>query len=309
MSDLSVALQLSFQAALMRLIGWLPWLLLLALLLALYWLPRHRRVRARRRLIHRLEASRGSRVIAMIHREGGPLSLMGGGSIGNYEAETILKIIRETPPTTPIDLLLHTPGGRIYATAQIGRALKNHPAPVRAIVPHWAMSGGTFLSLAADEILMDKNAILGPVDPQTFSPLKGAVAMASALRVIREKSKDEIDDETWMLADQAEKMIHEVEQHLYEVMLNRLGEEKARELARTMSEGRWTHAYPFTAQELSAMGLKVSTEVPKEAYELLEAFPSGARFRAIQWLPAKKKGKAEAEQEGIGLWPGSETPR
>jgi len=37
---------------------------------------------------------------------------------------------------------------------------------VTVFVPHYAMSGGTLIALTADEIVMDPNAVLGPVDPQ-----------------------------------------------------------------------------------------------------------------------------------------------
>ncbi len=283
----------SFWSALVHLVRWLPWLLLLGLLLFLVSLGRAGTARRRRRLIRSLEEKRGSRVIAMIHRGDGPLSLIrGGGSIGPFEAEKMLKIIRETPAEKPIDLVMHTPGGMILSAVQIGRALKNHPAPVRVIVPHWAMSGGTFLSLAAGEIIMDKNAVLGPVDPQNVS-FKGQVAMASVLRVVREKSKDEIDDETWIMADQAEKILREMEDHIFEITVDRMGAEKAREIARTLTQGRWTHGYPLNCEALRSMGLTVSTDVPEEAYELLEAFPSGARFRPVQWVPGKKQKKTQ----------------
>jgi len=288
----------SFHSALVHLIKWLPWILLAVLLLVLSRLGRMGMARKRRRLLRSLEQKRGSRVIAMIHRGDGPLSLIrGGGSIGLFEAETMLKIIRETPSDKPIDLVMHTPGGMILSAVQIGRALKNHPAPVRVIVPHWAMSGGTYLSLAADEIIMDKNAVLGPVDPQR-SNFKGQVAMASVLRVIREKSKDEIDDETWIMADQAEKILREMEEHIYDITVDRMGPEKAREIAQTLSQGRWTHAHPLGCEALRGLGLKVSNDVPKEAYDLLEVFPSGAKFRPVQWLPGKKQ-KETQEVESL----------
>ncbi len=273
----------------------LPWLLLALAVMVLWRLPGLRRSRMRRGLIRRLEEKRGSRVIAMIHRGGGPLRfLAGGGSIGLDEAESMLKIIRQTPPDKPIDLVVHTPGGMILATTQITMALKNHPAPVRVIVPHWAMSGGTLLSVAADEIMMDKNAVLGPIDPQ-LPRFPGMVAAPSALRVAREKSKDEIDDATWMLIDQAEKHIKQLEDHIAFLLEGRMGPEKARELGRTLTEGRWTHDFPLTAGALRDLGFTVSTDVPDEAYRLLEAFPSGAKFRSVQWLPGKKK-KAAAEE-------------
>ncbi len=273
-----------------------PWLVALVLVMLLLGLPRIRRMRWRRRLIRRLEEQRGSRVIAMIHRGSGPLTLLtGGGSIGLDEAESILKVIRETPPDKPIDLILHTPGGRVLMTAQIARALKNHPAPVRAIIPHWAMSGGTFLSLAADEIIMDRNAVLGPVDPQTVK-VPDVVPMASIRRVIREKNPDRIEDSTWILADQAEKAIRQVEDHITWLLADRMGEEKAREVGRALTEGRWTHDFPLTCEALQGMGLKVTTDVPQEAYQLLDAFPAGARFRPVQWLPSRKKQKEKLEQ-------------
>ena len=198
----------------------------------------------------------------------------GGGAIGLEEAEALLKVVRTTPPDRPIDLILHTPGGLVLASAQIARALKLHPAPVCVLVPHWAMSGGTFLALAADEVIMDRNAVLGPVDPQQLR-FPNQVALASVRRVIREKSPDEIDDETWILADQAEKAIQQIEDQITALQSDRLGPERARQLARTLTEGRWTHDFPLTCEALQQLGLQVSTELPEEVYALLETLPSG----------------------------------
>ena len=49
-----------------------------------------------------------------------------------------------------------------------------------AFVPHYAMSGGTLIALAADEIVMYEDAVLGPVDPQL-----GQYPAASILTVVR----------------------------------------------------------------------------------------------------------------------------
>ena len=53
------------------------------------------------------------------------------------------------------------------------------------------MSGGTLLALAADEIVMDINAVLGPVDPQL-----GKYPAASILEAVSRKEINEVDDET-----------------------------------------------------------------------------------------------------------------
>jgi len=56
------------------------------------------------------------------------------------------------------------------------------------IVPHYAMSGGTLLALAADEVIMDENAVLCPVDPQL-----GEYPAASIVKIIDEKNKNRIN--------------------------------------------------------------------------------------------------------------------
>ena len=122
----------------------------------------------RYRAIRKLEQRRGSRVITLIHRQES-ISLLGiplRRFIDVEDSEQVLRAIRLTPDTVPIDLVAHTPGGLVLASEQIARALHRHPARVTVIVPHYAMSGGTLLALAADEIVMDENAVLGPVDPQ-----------------------------------------------------------------------------------------------------------------------------------------------
>src|SRR5882762_10082425 len=121
---------------------------------------------ARGDLLDRLQQDRGSRVIAMIHRQD-TVSLFGvpvSSSIGIEDSEAILRAIRLTPADQPIDLVLHTPGGLVLAAEQIAKALVERKAKVTVFVPHYAMSGGTLIALAADEIVMDANAVLGPVD-------------------------------------------------------------------------------------------------------------------------------------------------
>jgi ClpP class serine protease len=48
----------------------------------------------------------------------------------------------------------------MLAALQIARALHDYKGKVTAFVPHYAMSGGTLIALAADEIVMSKNSVL-----------------------------------------------------------------------------------------------------------------------------------------------------
>jgi enoyl-CoA hydratase/carnithine racemase len=158
----------------------------------------------RTRALGDLQKKRGARVIAMIHRQEtvGVLGVPFYRFIDIEDSEAVLRAIRLTDEATPIDLVLHTPGGLVLASEQIAYALKRHPAKVTVIVPHYAMSGGTLLALAADEILMDPAAVLGPVDPQL-----GDMPAASLVRVVEKKPIERLDDRTLVLADVAEKAV------------------------------------------------------------------------------------------------------
>jgi ClpP class serine protease len=130
----------------------------------------------RRSAMSAMESKRKSRVITMIHRQES-MSLL-GFPIARYidieDSEQVLRAIRMTPDEMPIDMILHTPGGLVLASEQIAGALKRHKGKVTVIVPHYAMSGGTLVGLAADEVAMDPNAVLGPVDPQMGSAQGGS---------------------------------------------------------------------------------------------------------------------------------------
>ncbi len=235
------------------------------------------------RVIRELEKKRGSRVITMIHRQES-LSILGiplTRYINIEDSEQILRAVRLTPAEMPIDLLLHTPGGLVLASEQIAHAIKNHPAKVTVFVPHYAMSGGTLISLAADEILMDANAVLGPVDPQI-----GRYPAVSILKAISMKDANELDDETLILGDVAKKAVEQVKNRVYEILLEKLGEEKAKEIAAQLTEGQWTHDYPITCSELGKMGLPACGLLPNEFYELMDLFPQPMRSRAsVQYIP------------------------
>jgi len=245
----------------------------------------HQRMLEAKRLqiMDRIERKRGSRLIAMIHRQE-CISFL-GIPVARYvdidDSEQVLRAIRMTPPDVPIDFVLHTPGGLALAAEQIARALKRHPSKVTVFVPHYALSGGTLIALAADEIVMDENAVLGPLDPQL-----GEYPAASILRAVREKERKDLDDRTLILADVAEKALRQMREFVFELIRDKLGEEKAREVAQILTEGRWTHDYPLTFEQLKEMGLKVSTDMPQEIYSLMELYPQPPQRRpSVQYIP------------------------
>lgn len=261
-------------------------LFFLFLIITTIWpmLSRFLTERARTGALRRLEQKRGSRVITMIHRQEA-LSFLGlafARYINIEDSEEVLRAIRLTSPETPIDIILHTPGGLVLAAEQIAHALIRHKAPVTVFVPHYAMSGGTLIALAADQIIMDPNAVLGPVDPQI-----GQYPASSIVKVTEDKPIKDTDDETLILADVARKAIAQVQKLVYDILTaNGMEAAKAKELAETLTSGKWTHDYPLLCDELQQLGLPVSTDLPKEVLELMDLYPQAATRRpSVEYIP------------------------
>lgn len=202
------------------------------------------------------------------------------------DSEQVLRAIRLTPPDVPIDLILHTPGGLVLATEQIARALLRHQAKVTVFIPHYAMSGGTMLAMAADEIVMDENAVLGPVDPQL-----GNTPAASVIKVVEEKPISEIDDQTLITADIARKAMRQVQRFVRalledEVPMQKIKPEQIDAIIEALTTGRVTHDYPILAEEARELGLPISTGLPMEIYNLMELYPQPMAGRpSVQYIP------------------------
>lgn len=238
---------------------------------------------SRTKLLRRLEEKRSSRVIALIHRQE-RLSFL-GFPVARYidinDSEEVLRAIKLTDKEIPIDLILHTPGGLVLASEQIAAAIQRHLATVTVFIPHYAMSGGALIALAADCIVMDENAVIGPVDPQV-----GPYPAASILSVLEKKDINEVEDETLIRADMARKALAQVQETVKRILHDRLDVKTAQNLAQTLTEGRWTHDYPISVEQAQNLGLPVSTEIPTEVYQLMNLYPqAGVGRPSVEYIP------------------------
>jgi ClpP class serine protease len=261
------------------------WFLFIFFIILSPWFKKMSLQRAREAAIRTIEEKRKSRVITMIHRQEamGFLGIPIFRFISIEDSERVLRAIRMTPDDMPIDFIIHTPGGLALAATQIANALAKHKAPVRVIVPHYAMSGGTLIALAADEILMDENAVLGPVDPQI-----GQMPAASILKVLEKKEPKDIDDQTLILADVSQKAISQMKDYLTNLLtLKGMDKAQAERIAEELAVGKFTHDYPLTVDYLRSHGLNVNTDVPEEVYAFMELYeqPMGAQPPSVQYIP------------------------
>ncbi len=267
------------------------WLALIAILALQVFGSKDNSQAKRDAMLEQFQTERKSRVIALIHRQESRSIL--GVDVANHidieDSEAVLRAIRLTPMDQPIDLILHTPGGLVLAAEQIGKALVEHKGKVTVFIPHYAMSGGTMIALAADEIVMDPNAVLGPVDPQI-----AGVPAAAILRVLELKKPDRIDDQTIMMADIASKARIQVASFIAEILFKHMPKDKATELAVALSEGRWTHDFPITAQLAQQLGLPVTTNMPVIVYALMDLYPQSTTQRpSVIYIPMRNDGKPD----------------
>ena len=250
---------------------------------------------ARTELLNRFEKERGSRVISLIHRQEST-SVFGvavDSHISIEDSEAVLRAIRLTPPEQPIDLILHTPGGLVLASEQIAKALVERKGKVTVFIPHYAMSGGTMIALAADEIVMDNNAVLGPVDPQI-----GGMPAGSIVNLLAIKNRNNISDEMLILADVAQKARVQVAGFITQVLMKHMPEKKAVQVATILSEGRWTHDFPLIVPVVRELGLNVTTNMPRLVYDLMDLYPQGNGARPSVMVVPMRKSRDEREASG-----------
>jgi ClpP class serine protease len=247
----------------------------------------------RTRKIAQLESERNSRVILLVHRQE-TMRLL-GFPITRYidinDSEEVLRAIQMTDDDIPLDIVLHTPGGLVLAALQIARAIHEHKAKVTVFVPHHAMSGGTLIALAADEIVMSKHAVLGPIDPQI-----GQSPAASIIKAVEQKPIERVKDETLILADVGRKAIVQLKQSASDILKKRLAPDKADALAEKLSTGTWTHDYPLFASTARELGLPVSTDISNDVLDLMKLYPQPVQSQSggggVEYLPIPRQKEA-----------------
>ncbi len=224
----------------------------------------------RAEILSKLEQERGTKVITLIHRRE-PWEEKDDNYLSIEDTEHVLMNIRQTPKDRDVDLILHTPGGLVLASEMIAMAVKNHPAKVTVIVPFYAMSGGTLIALAADEIIMEKDSVLGPVDPQIKD-----IPAGTLLSLLQKKPIKSITDENIMLSEFAEKSIARVKKMVEWLLEGRFEKDKAGKLADFLTGGYMTHDTPITFDVAREFDLDVKEGVPRQVYDLFKTFEFGS---------------------------------
>ncbi len=186
----------------------------------------------------------------------------------------------------PIAVILHTLGGYAFPSEMIAQALKHYPGRKTAYVPYVAMSGGTAIALATDEIHMGPDAALGPIDAQYH----GFPADAYA-RLIKEKSKDRIDDSTLLISYMVEQREKDARDRAVELMNPRHIKDKhdPKKVVNALMDESLHHGSRISADAARKLGIEVVKGCPKEVYALVDS-----RLRML-----KKVEEKAAEEDSL----------
>ncbi|MBI1923016.1 hypothetical protein HYR99_02075 [Candidatus Poribacteria bacterium] len=118
--------------------------------------------------------------------------------LSTIRTSTVLSLVIPNEPLSPVhllkvqecvkgksieslDVVVHSGGGDINTAYQIVELLRNHCKQMNVIVPIYAKSAATLLTLAADVIIMGEFAELGPLDSQIAEREGGVIRYNSAL--------------------------------------------------------------------------------------------------------------------------------
>jgi len=101
-----------------------------------------------------------------------------------------MNVVHGMDYTKGLSLILHTPGGATNAAETIVAYLRSKFETIEVIIPAYAMSAGTMISLASNNIIMGRQSQLGPIDPQF---MRGNVSLSARSLVDQfEVARDEI---------------------------------------------------------------------------------------------------------------------
>lgn len=123
--------------------------------------------RDRVELYRELEKEFDSRILVYVTSDRPNMAAQISPDVIDYFIDHLDKI----GPCERLSLFLYTRGGDTSTARNIVNLLRMYGDNLQVIVPHKAHSAGTIISLGANEIVMTKQATLGPIDPSLYTAL------------------------------------------------------------------------------------------------------------------------------------------
>jgi hypothetical protein len=259
-------------------------------------------------LLERIEEARGSRVIVYVTGDRHPTP----AQVGDDAIRPLYDHLREVGSTESLDLIIYSRGGDIDVPWRVATALRTAATRWNVLIPFRANSAATLLALGADEIVMGRQAELGPIDPiMNFTRLMSqpggptAVTQESVnvedimayLRFAKERAgleaQEALSASLGKLADRLDPVslgnVYRTHSHIREVasrmILSRAEPPDAdvtSKIVQTLAEQTYAHGHAIGRSAAADIGLPV-LDAPDELeailWELLEDYESELKLR------------------------------
>lgn len=183
------------------------------------------------------------------------------GQINQKMVDHVFYKIYDLDNDDEIDVVINTNGGELDAGFEICDLIKHHPGKSNAIVPRNALSCGTMIALACDEIKMSDTAYLSPVDPQlALSLFPIQFSSVSFNNVLKKIPTTNIF--VAMIHDMTNKVANDTKEIVSEYLDEKSDKENKNAIMDMLFE-QHIHSHRFTTNKLSEAGLKIS-DIPIE---------------------------------------------
>ena len=216
-----------------------------------------------------LEKKRGTKIITINHIKiaSGILSMLDHQqSLTKEDALRFIQNLRSVPEEKTLEIILNTPGGSLSAAEAIVNAMLNHKGKIIVYVPKCAMSAGLIIALAADEVYLEKNAYMGPADPQ--------FALGFSAATVLDYTKRMAGTDSWVthIVQFAQSSAQQSMDWVKD-LISRIYTEKGRALDDKVFEslftGKQIHERPLFYRDLSELIPFIKEGVPDEIHRLL----------------------------------------
>lgn len=160
-------------------------------------------------------------------------------------------------PTQPIDIVLETHGGSFSGAQMISDIIVSHGGISNAIVLNKAFSAGTLIALSCTNLYMHRNAHLSPVDVQQGN-FFSTVQLSAVKTIIDKKNADRVNDDTFLMADQAEKCNLLITNIFNKIIKPRYDADISLKIKSELFDGdKYIHSTTFSVSDLRNMGINV----------------------------------------------------
>lgn len=185
------------------------------------------------------------------------------------DSKQFIDIMRTLDDDTHITLILNTTGGSLSAAEIIIHSLATHKGKLTTYIPYKAMSAGTLIALASDEIYMDKNAYCGQCDPQIF----GGFSACNIIKYCDEfSSSPMIGGFAKLVKSQAETSMNRIKNVVKWINDQKNSGYDIELIEEHLLEGKFDHDMPLFTKDLENILPNIKTGIPDDIMDLYKLF-------------------------------------